>query len=382
MKQTPHDEPGRSPICRWGIFLAAALTAVPLLGAGQALRGHPASRLAGTDGASEYWDLVALFRSNHKLFARFMITNEGPGKNTGIAYGHFVEPDGTTWSWSNGRREGNWKLLRNGRRLEVGSSELDMSVQPYTLRVHKKKKGVDIDLQFTPDGPAVWDAAENADRPFVDLLAKFAPMEGSVWFRGMPERVELSGRVGLTHTWMDRSESELSLRRVDFFSLTGEPVLYFRDFEAPDGTRSRWLVIARDGETLYQSNDFELTTSGRSSAQNDSEYPVPAALQIRGPAVNGEIRLGAGLVHHDPMEDIPQPFRFLLSLKMRPHRVWTDASFAVTLRTGPDRVRIRGSGIATVTFLNPIPPPRSRIPPLWSVVSANRCPEQPSCRAQ
>jgi hypothetical protein len=346
-----------------GISLAAALIALPLLAAAPAPRGHPASRLASTDTASEYWDLVALFDSNHKLFARFMITNEGPGEHTGIAYGHFVEPDGTTWFFSNGRREGRWHLGPRGLYLKVGSSVLDLTGRPYALRVHKKKKGVDIDLHFTPDGPALWDTQESGEAPPVDLLATSAPIEGSVWFRGMPAPVELSGRVGLTHTWMDRSESELALRRIDFFSLRGERVLYFRDFEAPDGSRSRWLTIARDGESLFQSNDFELSYGGRSSAQKGPEYPLPATLRIRGQKVDGEIHLGAGLVHHDPMEDIPQPFRFLLSFKMRPHRVWTDSSFEVTLKFGSDPVKIRGSGVAAVTFLNPIAPPKSTTSP-------------------
>jgi hypothetical protein len=369
MKRTFHDdEPRRSPIRRMGACLAAALVALPLLAAAPAPRGHPASRLADTDEASEYWDLVALFDSNHKLFARFMITNEGPGKKTGIAYGHFVEPDGTTRFFSNGRRQGRWRLGPRGLHLEIGSSVLDLTSRPYALRVHKKKKGIDIDLHFTPDGPAAWDAEENDGAPPVDLLAISAPIEGSVWFRGMPAPVELSGRVGLTHTWMDRSEPDIALRRIDFFSLRGEQVLYLRDFEAPDGSRSRWLTIARAGGILYQSNEFKLSTSGRSSAQSDPEYPLPATLRFRSREVEGEIRLGVGLVHHDPMEDIPQPFRFLLSFKMRPHRVWTDSSFEVTLKSGSDPVKIRGSGVAAVTFLNPIPPTTSiTSPPISGV---------------
>jgi len=364
MNRTLHDdEPRQSPIRRMGISLAAALIAFPFFAGAQAPRGHPASRLADTVNASEYWDLVALFDSNHKLFARFMITNEGPGKHTGIAYGHFVEPDGTTWFFSNGRREGNWKLGPRGLRLKVGSSSLDLREQPYALRVHKKKKGVDIDLRFTPAGPALWDAEEDGEAPSVDLLATSAAIAGSVWFRGMPARVELTGRAGLTHTWMDGSEPDLALRRLDFFSLRGEPVLYIRDFEAPDGSRSRWLTVSRNGETLHESRDFELSYSGRSSAQSEPEYPVPAALRIRGPSLEGEIRLGAGLVHHDPMEDIPQPFRFLLSFKMRPHRVWTDSAFEVTLKSGADPVKIRGSGVVNVTFLNPIPPRKSKLSP-------------------
>jgi hypothetical protein len=358
-------EPKRSRIRRVEVCLAGALIALPLLAAAPAPapRGDPASRLADTDTAAEYWDFVALFDSNYKLFARFEITNEGPGKRTGIAYGHFVEPDGTTRFFGNVRLEGRWQLGPHGLRMKVGGSALDMTSCPYAIRVHKKKKGVDIDLHFTPDGPAAWDAEENGEGPWVDLLAAGAPIEGSVWFRGMPAPVELSGRVGWTHTWTERSETDLVLRRIDFFSLRGDPLVYLRESEAPDGSRSRWLAIFRGGKIIHQSNDFELSMSGRSSAQDDSKYPLPATLRIRDDAVEGQIHLGVGLVHYSPMEDVPQPFRFLLSFRMRPHRVWTDSPFEVTLMSSSDRVKIRGSGIAAVTFLNPISLPTSKTPP-------------------
>jgi len=339
-----------------GGSLATLLLALPLLAASPAGRGDPASRLPATDGATEYWDLVARFDSNHKFFARFLITNEGPGENTSVAYGHLIDPDGTAHFFSNGRRQGRWQLGPRGLHLEVGSSELDLTGPVYSLQVHKKKKGIDIDLRFTPRGPAVWDDSERGDAPKVDLLALAAPISGSAWFRGMPAPVELSGRVGVTHTWMERRESDLTLRRTDFFSLDGESPIYLRDQEAPDGSRSHWMAIARAGKIAFQSGDFELSSSGRSRAQQSAEYPVPGKLKIRGEKVEGYIEIGPGLLHHSPMDDIPQPFRFLLSFRLRPHRVWADSVFEVTYHSGSESVKIRGTGLATVTLLNPIPP--------------------------
>jgi hypothetical protein len=354
--QLPDAEARSSPAGRKWIALAAVLAALPLAAAAQPPRGQPASRISDGSGATEYWDLVALFDTNHKLFARFMITNEGPGRRTGVAYGHFVEPDGTTHSFRNGRREERWTLGPRGLYMKIGKSILDLTGKSYALDVHKRKKGVDIALRFTPTGPAVWDEAANGATPAVDLLAASAPIEGSVWFKGMAAPVELSGRAGLTHTWMDRSEPEVALRRLDFFSLRGEPVLYLLDLEAPDGSHRRWLTTSRDGQTLRDSSDFELRYSGQSRAQSGPKYPLPAALHIRSESADGAVQIGAGLLHHDPMEDIPQPFRFLLSFKMRPHRVWTDATYDIALKSGSDPVRIRGTGVATTTFLNPISP--------------------------
>ena len=334
-----------------------------LLAATPTPRGDPASRISDGGSASEYWDLVARFDSGHHLFARFLITNEGPGEKTGVAYGHFVEPDGTVHSWRNGRRQQNWNLGPKGLLLEVGSSDLDLREQSYRLRIHKKK--VKIDLRFEPSAPAAWDANARNSEPAIDLLANSAPIRGSVWFRGMPAPLELTGRSALSHTWMERSEAKVALRRLEFFSLGDDPAIHLRDFEAPDGTRSRWLAIVRAGENLFETNDFEISYEGRSEDSNSSAvYPIPRTLRFRGPTVRGEIEIKVGLVHHDPMQDIPQPFRFLLSLSMRPHRMWAESPFGVTVGSGPDELKIHGTGLTTVTYLNPPPPPATKtVPP-------------------
>jgi hypothetical protein len=345
---------------------AAALLAglVPaLLAADSATpRGDPASRISSGGSASEYWDLSVRFDSGHHLFARFLITNQGPGEKTGVAYGHFVDPDGNARSWRNGRRQANWSLGPNGLLLDVGSSDLDLRKQPFELRIHKKK--VKINLRFDANAAAAWDSNARSSEPSVDLLASSAPVEGSVWFRDMPEPLELTGRAALTHTWMEEGEGSIALRRLDFFSLGDEPTIHLRDFEAPDGTRSHWLAIVRADETLYETKDFEIRYEGRSDSQESADYPIPATLRFRGPNVRGEIQIRVGLFHHDPMQGIPQPFRFLLSLSMRPHRMWAESPFVVTVGSGPDKLEIRGTGLTTVTYLNPPPPPATKtVPP-------------------
>ncbi|MBW2288223.1 MAG: hypothetical protein JRG80_04270 [Deltaproteobacteria bacterium] len=337
-------------------LVPALLAATPLP------RGNPASRISDDGSASEYWDLVARFDSGHHLFARFLITNEGPGEKTGVAYGHFVEPDGNVHSWRNGRSQQNWNLGPHGLLLEVGSSDLDLRKQPYGLRIHKKK--VKIDLRFEPATSATWDAAARSSEPAVDLLANSAPIRGSVWFRGMPAALELTGRIALTHTWMERSEAKVALRRLDFFSLGDKAAIHLHDFEAPDGTRSHWLSIVRADETLFETSDFKISYEGHSDSQQSADYPIPGTLRFRGPTVRGEIQIKVGLVHHDPMQDIPQPFRFLLSFSMRPHRMWAESPFEVTVGSGPDELKIHGTGLTTVTYLNPPPPPTKKtIPP-------------------
>ena len=76
-----------------------------------------------------------------------------------------------------------------------------------------------------------------------------------------------------------------------------------------------------------------------------------------GDAIEGTIDAKQLLVQANPLDDIPQPFRFLLSFKTRPRRVWTRASFEVTFRADPNlpATSLKGTGITTVTYLNPLP---------------------------
>ncbi len=63
------------------------------------------------------------------------------------------------------------------------------------------------------------------------------------------------------------------------------------------------------------------------------------------------------LLEDDPFEALPGPFRFLLSLKASPRRVWAESPYELRLGA-PDAGAasvVEGSGITSVTFPNPLP---------------------------
>jgi hypothetical protein len=154
---------------------------------------------------------------------------------------------------------------------------------------------------------------------------------------------------------MGESEPDLTLRRIDVLSLDAERGLFLTELTTPGGERSRWLVLRDRSQFVFESGDFELWPEPPASARVDPDYPIPAALKLRGPEVEGKIQLGGVLAQHDPLEALPQPFRLLLSFGMRPRRAWTDALLEVRLDAGADRpaLQVHGSGIASVTYLNP-----------------------------
>jgi hypothetical protein len=382
--------------CRPSI-IAAAWFAVALLaasgpGIAAPLSPDPASRLPAGDDASEYWDVTAVFESGHRFFGRWMITNEGPGSRSAIAIGHLVFPDGRTVPFKNGRLSGRWELSDDGRRIRVASSILDWSGSQGLVEIDKNKDGIRIELHFERGAVGARKASVRDSKVGFDVLAANAPVHGSVWVKGMDAPIDVSGRLAATHAWMDASESERTLRRIEFFAADASLAIYLSDELAPDGARQRKISVERDGVVLVRSDRFDLEIEP--APDSNPDYPVPVALRVVSPDVEGTIRLGRLLVAHDPMEALPQPFRFLLSFKSRPHRVWVDSAYEFRIehppvdaaaggvdrteidregpksrqdpthresdtghgdRHDPDRsLALRGSGIANLSFTNPL----------------------------
>ena len=191
----------------------------------------------------------------------------------------------------------------------------------------------------------------------IDLLDLGTPVTGTIQLKGMKEPVTVRGTISVAHAWMEQSEADLALRRIEFSSAGDGPALYLSDLTTPSGARHRWLVVERDGAVIFRTTEFQLELGDSDKKSNQDGYPIPTTLRITAPGVEGVIQTESVLAAVDPLEDIPQPFRFLLSLKMRPHRVWKRASFELRLRSEPGRAEtvLRGSGITTITFLNPLP---------------------------
>ena len=324
-------------------------------------RGDPAARLSTADEALEYWDFVASFEQGHRFAARVLITNEGPGQRTAVAVGHLVMPDGSIVEFRNGRLEDSWSIESDALRLKIGSSELDLHGPVRALVHDNNRRGIHIALRFASEGPARAPAAGERRDYRTDLLDLATPVEGTVFLTGMAAPVAIRGRGTISHTWMDASEPTLLLRRLDFASSDGSVGIYLQDLTDPGGARTRWLVVERSGALLAERSDFEVEIEPGAAARGERGYPVPAALRLRGPGLSGKVALGRTLIEHEPLGDLPQPFRFLLSFAMRPRRVWTDASFSLRLDAVPGRpdFEFAGNGIVSVTYLNPLASPAS-----------------------
>ena len=338
---------------------ALAVAGLVLLGAAPE-RGSPVSRISEGSTASEYWDLDASFEGNHHLFVRFLITNEWPGDASAIAVGHFVWPDGKVSPFRNGRLAGNWTLGEGGRWLKVGGSRLDLSGPELRLDVDKKKAGVQIHLRMQT--PARSSVGPELPGTGIDVLALAAPSEGTIWFKAMAEPLRVRGHAGITHTWTDQRESERVVRRIDFFGRDGALALYLGESLSPDGRRAQVLTVEKEGVPIVNVTEITVSHGDEKSSVMGPGYPAPKQLTITGPGISGVIHLNKMLVRHEPLQDLPLPFRFLLSSAAHPQRGWMDSRFEVRIEHGPlsKSLQAQGIGITSVSFTNPLPPATSK----------------------
>jgi hypothetical protein len=324
-------------------------------------RGDPVARISTAPNASEYWDFVIALDGGERMFARFLISNEGPGEASGVAVGHYLRADGTVVPLRNGRLAGSWTLAEDRRSLRVGSSRLAFTGSDVALDVDNDKRGVKIHLRAQLP-PRVSAGPELPDTN-VDLLALAAPIEGTVWFTGMSEPRAVRGSAGISHTWMDPRESERMLRRLDFFGRDGERSVYVGDALAPSGSRAHVIILDSGAKRLMNVTQITISHGEENSSDLGPEYPITRRLDLAGDGISGVIHIKTMLVRHEPLQDLPLPFRFLISSAAHPQRVWMESRFEV--RIGADSpsstpLLLQGSGITSVTFTNPLPSKTSK----------------------
>ncbi len=320
-------------------------------------RGDPAARLSPAPEATEYWNLTARFDGGYRLFAWFGITNEGPGKRMAGALWYLVHPDGRVSEFRNARGQGRWKLSPDHLRIDVASSSLDLRAPVRRLALDTTSQGAKINLEFPAGETPAWPAPRSSAKFRSDTLQISAPTEGTIWVRGMPAPVAVRGTTALTHAWMDEGVSHVVQRYIEFVASTPDLTVYLSDITTPAGEHRRWLAVERRGAIGYQTTDFELVLGQRGPATADRKYPVPGRLLVRDGRMTLDIRPGRLLLRTNPLDPVPQPFRFLFSLKVEPQWIWADASFHVALAADGEGAPIAtdGRGILGVIFVNPMP---------------------------
>jgi hypothetical protein len=332
-------------------FLLALLAALAApAGADPPAPGDPAARLPDGSDASEYWDLTASFASGHRLFARWLLTREGPGSRAGIALLEVVLPDGTARSFTWGRLDERWSLSADRLRLAVGSAVLDLHGPDRRVEIDSRGKALGLALEFGAVAPPAPPAGTSGPGPHFDLV-QMSPVRGSLRF-GDGEVTTLSGVLSLKHVWTDARESSVALRWLDFFAWHDGTGIFSSELTLRDGSKRTWLTVQRDGATALAVDDLAQVEVARPDGEAD--YPAPELVKIRGTNLELGLRTQRELLRADPLDAAPAPLRFLLSLTAHPRRIWLAASFGLSLGPAgsPTALSLEGDGLVAVTWLD------------------------------
>jgi hypothetical protein len=336
---------------RWLALLGAVLVMAGGLAIGAGARasverGDPVARLPEGALAGEYWDLVARFESGHLLVVTAALTNTGPGGRTAVVVGQLVEPNGKAHPFSRSEREGGWRLDGDGRRLDLQSIVLDQTGGTRRFVVDKNELGIELAIEGA--GKPAWPAQDASPGCGFDVLDVAGAATGSFRPGRGAATVKLRGLAALTHRWTPGLEVDCLRRGVELFAMQPGLGLYFRESETPSGARAAWLLVRRDGRTVFQGAPSESEVGWRAGAPG---YPEPAWLRFAAPGLVGRAEFGEPLGVFEPLARLPAPLRAAMELRTRPRLAWSAPDFE--LHTG--RRALRGGALAKLAWTNPQP---------------------------
>jgi hypothetical protein len=286
---------------------------------------------------TEWWVLAARLDSGDQLIVEFTLTDVGPGERNAAAIGNWITRDGVVKAFSRAKLGGDWTPSPDGRRIDLGKFVFDRTQPRAQLRVEKESLRLSLDFPLASVPLATHPLA--GGKWTQQLWSVSAPVEASLWKRGMATPLATRGRVALSRRLIEGPEARLAQRRSEFFTLGAAPVYAL---EVANGKRAeRWVVAFDARGRLVAQDDAALATSEKLA------IPSPR-VALAGPAVHGALDAGAPLASYDPLADLPAPIRFVLGLRLR--SAWMASPFELSVREGARSVRLTGTAIASHTF--------------------------------
>lgn len=351
----------------------------------------PSARLLRDDDASEAWTLFLELESGHRITQRFLLTNVGPGSHSAVAVGHLVEPGRAPYRYENGRRRSRWTLSDDRLFFDIAASHLDLHRPTGELRITKD----DIELRFffefaRSQAASAVPPERTPPGMHIEVLAIGVPTHGTIRAPWMTAPLATRGHAWLVHGWSEREEADVLSRRLEVFGRTEQTSFYAVHLEGRGDWQSAWRIEAGPRDRIVESEInvpeawIERMPPERLAASR--RYPVPERLEVRAGHRSGAITLDREWLRFDPLEVIPQPFRWFIRRRSEPQEVWAEARIGGSLLLAPDSPSLppsgemqpasagtnasseaRGSreteretaigsvaGVASITFLNPV----------------------------
>jgi len=347
-----------SNLVRLGFVIAATtlMMSAPVLGEDPPRRiPNPAARLLTGSKAHEAWTLYLDLESGHRITQRFLLTNMGPGEHTAVALGHLIEPGRVPYRYVNGRRRGRWTLSEDRLFFDIAASHLDLHRPRGELRITKDDIELRFFFEFAAETPSASLPVSRGPSDYrVEVLAIGTETAGTIRAPWMDAPLETHGHAWLVHTWSEQSEASLLERRIDFFAHEEGVALFALQLSSPDGGTWDWVVHTSPPGEIVESHSSQVTRWQEKISTEKPKahpaYPLPLAFDVSGeetptPESPGDsIFLGPEWLRFDPLEVIPQPFRWFIRRTSQPREVWAEAKIGGSLFRTPGPPPLPNSG--------------------------------------
>jgi hypothetical protein len=282
---------------------------------------------------TEWWVLAAQLDSGDRVLVEFTLTNLGPGERNAAAIGRWTSRGGAVTAFSRAKLEGDWTPSADGRRIDLGKFVFDRARSTATLRV--EKGSLRIALEFPLAQAPLTTRSFAGGKWKQELWTAGAPLEASLWKKGMAAPIASAGRVALSRRAISGFEAKLAQRRAELFTFGAAPVYLL---EVARSNRAERWVVACDASGKLVAQDTPVVAVAEKLGVVSPRYT------LTGPSVQGELRAGAPLASYDPLADVPGLIKLALGLRLQ--STWTTAPFSLRA-SGRD---LSGSAIASYTF--------------------------------
>lgn len=298
----------------------------------------PSARLLDGDEATESWTLFFELASGHRISQRFLLSNAGPGKHNAVAVGHLVEPGRAPYRYVNGRRRARWTLSDDRLFFDIAASHLDLHRPEAELRISKDDIEIQLFFAMPAAGPSAAVAAERLPGGYhVEALAVASPTRGTLRAPWMEAPIETTGRAWLVHTWLDDQEADLLARRIELYAYDADrkTSFYGIHLRGNGDWESGWgMIVGADGRIIESAINVParwVERPAESRGGGDAPYAPPGGFEVHEGPFSGPITLAREWLRFDPLEVIPQPFRWFVRMRSKPQEVWADARIGVSL---------------------------------------------------
>jgi hypothetical protein len=324
------------------VALALAVSAVPS-------PGGPAVRLPEGEFASDAWDLVARFESGHMVFSQAVVTNLGWGDHKAAVVGLVVTPDRKVQTFRRSEDQGDWKLSRDGLRMDLRSIVFDRTQTPHRLDVGKDE--FELAVEWQPSGQPVWPASLPQRCP-VEVQEISSDASGSLWSLGMPGPTKLEdGHVALTHRWTAELDASCLVRRAELFVLESDVGVYFTEILTATGETHRWVALRRNGAIAYQGAPQRASLRWKDLA---SGYPSAAAIELDVPGLRLRGQVEEPFFRFDLLDRVAMPFRNVIAMETEPRLLLARARLALEPPAAGE-ARRELEAVLKLDYANPLP---------------------------